>query len=502
MTTRVCFATPNQGYQDDLRRLMADVEVVLSRFGPAVPPGLDLEATATWRARAAYAALGERCFVENTELAIDGEPPLRGAAMKALREAIAMTTHRCTIVLAVAACVAGCPSARPARSVEVAEPRAATPPSSVHACGPSEGPLLPAGRTITAAVALDTGSILLAGLERGADRTLAAWSAMLDPQRGSLLEIPAPADLVALRMVWTDQGGIAIGRSLPDASGAVTMAARFDVHERKWSALPALPACVWDDQSSNPPSVEMVALADGGALVVGALCTARVATDGRRTQHPGPPPARLFTLTRLDGGDVLRIGGVRLADGELIRDVFRFKADRLQWTTAAPSPYFRYNHTASRLLDGRVLVVGGCELTEGACGAEGKLRGSPPALYDPRGDQWEILDRGEVIDRERASATVLADGRVVLLGGFGSGEEWGILPGAVYQDGRWVALPGLGRGGGQHLAIAAGEHHILITGGMWKEDEPQLLWYGAAPSCPSTPVTLTPPAPPLEESMP
>jgi len=88
MTTRVCFATPNQGYQDDLRRLMADVEVVLSRFGPAVPPGLDLEATATWRARAAFAALGERCFVENTELAIDGEPPLRGAAMKALREAI------------------------------------------------------------------------------------------------------------------------------------------------------------------------------------------------------------------------------------------------------------------------------------------------------------------------------------------------------------------------------------------------------------------------------
>ena len=60
VTTRVVFATPNQGHQADLRRLLADVDVVLSRFGPAVPEGLDLAAAATWRARAAFEALGER----------------------------------------------------------------------------------------------------------------------------------------------------------------------------------------------------------------------------------------------------------------------------------------------------------------------------------------------------------------------------------------------------------------------------------------------------------
>ncbi|MBK9033011.1 MAG: hypothetical protein IPL61_17365 [Myxococcales bacterium] len=86
MTARVYFATPNQGHQDDLRRLLADVDVALSRFGPTVPAGLDLEATARWRARAAFAALGERCFVENTELEIEGEPARRGSAMKALLE--------------------------------------------------------------------------------------------------------------------------------------------------------------------------------------------------------------------------------------------------------------------------------------------------------------------------------------------------------------------------------------------------------------------------------
>ena len=88
MTTRVVFATPNQGYQDDLRRLMADIDVVLSRFGPRVPDGLDLAGAAAWRARAAYEALGERCFVENTALEVEGEAPWRGRDVKALLEAL------------------------------------------------------------------------------------------------------------------------------------------------------------------------------------------------------------------------------------------------------------------------------------------------------------------------------------------------------------------------------------------------------------------------------
>lgn len=88
VTTRVVFATPNQGHQDDLRRLLADIDVVMSRFGPPVPDGLDLAGAATWRARAAFSALGERCFVENTALEVEGEAPWRGRDVKALLEAL------------------------------------------------------------------------------------------------------------------------------------------------------------------------------------------------------------------------------------------------------------------------------------------------------------------------------------------------------------------------------------------------------------------------------
>ena len=80
--TRVVFVTPNQGRQAEVQRLLADVEVELSRLGPAVQDGLDLEATARVRAAGAFAQLGRPCFVENTAFELEDEPPLRGAEWK------------------------------------------------------------------------------------------------------------------------------------------------------------------------------------------------------------------------------------------------------------------------------------------------------------------------------------------------------------------------------------------------------------------------------------
>jgi inosine/xanthosine triphosphate pyrophosphatase family protein len=80
--TRVVFVTPNQGRQAEVRRLLADVELEMSRIGPAVPEGADLEASARVRAAGAFAQLGRACFVENTGFELDGEL-VRGAELKA-----------------------------------------------------------------------------------------------------------------------------------------------------------------------------------------------------------------------------------------------------------------------------------------------------------------------------------------------------------------------------------------------------------------------------------
>lgn len=81
---RVVFVTPNQGRQAEVQRLLADVEIELSRFGPIVPPELNYEAAACERALVAYAELGRACFVENTAFELEGEGELRGAELKRL----------------------------------------------------------------------------------------------------------------------------------------------------------------------------------------------------------------------------------------------------------------------------------------------------------------------------------------------------------------------------------------------------------------------------------
>lgn len=79
----VVFATPNQGRREEVQRLLADIDVAWARIGPAVPPGLDLEATARVRALAVYNATGKPSFVENTALDLEGEGEMRGAEVKA-----------------------------------------------------------------------------------------------------------------------------------------------------------------------------------------------------------------------------------------------------------------------------------------------------------------------------------------------------------------------------------------------------------------------------------
>jgi hypothetical protein len=357
---------------------------------------------------------------------------------------------------------------------------------------------------VTAAVALDSGTVLLAGYASA--HPARPWSALLDPRSGTVTEIVMLSDLFVERLARTTAGtAIALAGRAP--GGPVTESARFDVATHAWHALPALPACVSDDASSlrdqYPATTEMAALSDGGALVVGHRCAVRLTASGAWVQAPSPPPARGFTLTRLAQGDLLRIGGLRTipdhSDLEATRAVYRFDFKAYRWSSVAPAPYFRYNHTATTLADGRLLVSGGCEDSGTICHAEN--RAAPAAtIYDPVSDHWEVLGAGPVTNRERSTATAFADGRVVIVGGFVDDAGLVVAPSAQYRDGRWSELPGLGYTRAGHTALAAGTH-ILLAGAGW-DDEPQLQWYGAAPSCPSTPVTLTPPAPPLEESMP
>jgi inosine/xanthosine triphosphate pyrophosphatase family protein len=112
---RVVFVTPNQGRQAEVQRLLADVEIELSRFGPVAPPELNYEAAARARAALAFAQLGRPCFVENTAFELEGEGELRGAELKRLMASLggeegfcrAYGGRRAAARVAVALCESG-----------------------------------------------------------------------------------------------------------------------------------------------------------------------------------------------------------------------------------------------------------------------------------------------------------------------------------------------------------------------------------------------------------
>jgi hypothetical protein len=126
----------------------------------------------------------------------------------------------------------------------------------------------------------------------------------------------------------------------------------------------------------------------------------------------------------------------------------------------------RSHHTATLLLDGTVLVAGG---------APAWLSG--PALetaeiYDPKTDSWSATSSMQT-GREFHTATRLADGRVLVLGGQGQTSSWGIpdqLPLASaeifdHHRGTWSMAKPLPHAHIGQTATLLRSGNVLVAGG-------------------------------------
>lgn len=81
---RLVFITPNAWDKSELQRHFAGLDVEFVRLALPKGPSAALEDVARHRVDAAFKELQRPCFVENTQLAIDQEPPLTGSAFKKL----------------------------------------------------------------------------------------------------------------------------------------------------------------------------------------------------------------------------------------------------------------------------------------------------------------------------------------------------------------------------------------------------------------------------------
>jgi WD40 repeat protein len=210
-------------------------------------------------------------------------------------------------------------------------------------------------------------------------------------------------------------------------------------------------------------------LADGRVLVVGGDDGERVVPSAETwdpvtaTSEPAGPllePRMSHTATLLPDGRALIVGGS--GEGQLASaEIWDSSTDSFSTTT--PLVEARANHTATALLDGRVLIVGGFEEHED--GSE-EVRDSAE-LWNPMSARFEPT--GPLLEaRSEHAATLLSDGRVLVVGGWdrekrlASAEIWDLDTGTFSRAGA-LAEPRWG-----HSAAALPDGRVLVVGG-WDE---------------------------------
>ncbi len=229
--------------------------------------------------------------------------------------------------------------------------------------------------------------------------------------------------------------------------------------------------------------VAAVTLDDGRVLVVGGLryvgsgatfsLTAEIYDPalGRFRETRSAPLERRagHCLTLLDDGRVLITGGLPqgaslLATAELFdpsSETFRF--------TATPALGFRQLHTATKLSGGTVLLADG---------------GNPKMeIYDPVTDRFFAAGGASFVRRTRATASLLAGDRVLLLGGFDQQGETTLI-----LESMDLYLPNHGGGLGRvvrpdvvlpepragHTATELGDGRVLFVGGFGSASDESL----------------------------
>jgi N-acetylneuraminic acid mutarotase len=160
-------------------------------------------------------------------------------------------------------------------------------------------------------------------------------------------------------------------------------------------------------------------LADGRVLVAGGQDGA---TTFRSTEIYNPTEDRWISAAPmgvgrwghagalLPNGDVFVVGGTGAEPNSqsIALSAEIYDPGTNLWVTVANMAEVHFEPTATRLRDGRVLVVGATIQ-------------SRPELFDLAGNLWSST--GSSMDRRRHTATLLADGKVLIAGGHGSLDD-------------------------------------------------------------------------------
>ncbi len=170
-------------------------------------------------------------------------------------------------------------------------------------------------------------------------------------------------------------------------------------------------------------------------------------------------PRTNHSATRLRDGDVLVVGGS--GDADAPGSAERYDAGTESWTATGQMTAARsFGHRATLLRDGTVLVTGGLALDDVNLVASAEL-------YDPRAGTWtatSAMQTARILD----TVTVLRDGRVLVVGGADNSVGGGALATAELYDpvkGTWAATRAMSKARVGHTATLLPDGTVLVAGG-------------------------------------
>ena len=220
-------------------------------------------------------------------------------------------------------------------------------------------------------------------------------------------------------------------------------------------------------------------LADGTVLVTGgspgyegdeekdALASAELYDPRTGTWQPTgslTTPRFDHTATLLTNGKVLVVGGRRAAfPSPGLTSAELYDPSTGTWKATGSMHTEREGHTATLLASGEVLVVGG-DPGEDRYEAE---------LYDPNTGKWRAAGGLKVIHSDGHTATLLADGKVLVAGG-SKPPELPVATAEVYDPGtgKWTATGSMTGARERHTATLLNDGRVLVAGGQPRDMDP------------------------------